>query len=269
MSENILELKDISVVTPEGKAILKNINVSLSGERFVAITGPNGGGKSTLAKVIMGVITPTSGKIFFKGEDITEKTITERARMGISFAFQNPVRFKGITVRDLMTLACGKEIPDSVLCSALAEVGICARDYADREVDDGFSGGEIKRVEIASSIARKSDLTIFDEPEAGIDLWSFQNLIDVFKKIRNETTGTILVISHQERILNIAEDILVMADGSVTAYGPASEILPSLLNGENCCFLCAQNTAPTDDHPYGPALPLAPQGQCAPMEGTK
>lgn len=257
MKENLLELRDISVVTDDGKAILNNISFAVAPERFVAITGPNGGGKSTLAKVIMGMMQPTSGKILFQGKDITDMDITERARLGVSFAFQQPVRFKGISVRDLMGLAAGAELSEQVLCSALAEVGLCARDYADRQVDDGFSGGEIKRVEIASIIARKALLTIFDEPEAGIDLWSFQNLIEVFRKIRKETKGSMLVISHQERILNIAEDIIVMADGAVTAYGKRESIMPALLGGETCCFLCPQNEA-EGPLPHGPVLPLAP-----------
>ena len=259
MSDTLLELQNITVVTDDGKTILNNISFAIAPERFVAITGPNGGGKSTLAKVIMGVMQPTSGKLFFRGTDITNMDITERARMGISFAFQQPVRFKGITVRDLMGLAAGGELPEPVLCSALAEVGLCARDYADRQVDDGFSGGEIKRVELASIIARKSLLTIFDEPEAGIDLWSFQNLIEVFRKIRSESKGSMLVISHLERILNIAEDIIVMADGVVTAHGPRAAIMPALLSegGETCCFLCPQN-APEGPQPHGPLLPLAP-----------
>ena len=259
MSNNLLELQNVSVVTDDGKTILNDISFAMAPERFVAITGPNGGGKSTLAKVVMGVMRPTSGTILFQGKDITRLDITERARLGISFAFQQPVRFKGITVRDLMSLAAGGELSDPLLCSSLAEVGLCAKDYADRQVDDGFSGGEIKRVEIASIIARKALLTIFDEPEAGIDLWSFQNLIEVFRKIRSESKGSMLVISHQERILNIAEDIIVMADGNITAYGNRAEIMPILLSGgsDACCFLCSQNS-PEGPQPHGPVLPLAP-----------
>lgn len=230
----MLELQNISFIVPTDdggqKAILKDVSVKID-ERFVAITGPNGGGKSTLAKIIAGIYTPTSGKILFDGVDITNKSITERANMGISFAFQQPVRFKGLTVRDLITLAAGKEISVSEACTYLSEVGLCARDYIDREVNASLSGGELKRIEIAMIMARGTKLSVFDEPEAGIDLWSFNNLIRVFEKMHEQTNGSILIISHQERILNIADKILVVANGEITKYGNKEEILPSLLRG--------------------------------------
>lgn len=230
----MLELQNISFIVPTDdggqKAILKDVSVKID-ERFVAITGPNGGGKSTLAKIIAGIYTPTSGKILFDGVDITNKNITERANMGISFAFQQPVRFKGLTVRDLITLAAGKQISVSEACTYLSEVGLCARDYIDREVNASLSGGELKRIEIAMIMARGTKLSVFDEPEAGIDLWSFNNLIRVFEKMHEQTNGSILIISHQERILNIADKILVVANGEITKYGNKEEILPSLLRG--------------------------------------
>ncbi len=228
----MLELQNISFIVPTDdggqKAILKDVSVKID-DRFVAITGPNGGGKSTLAKIIAGIYTPTSGKIFLDGVDITEKSITERANMGISFAFQQPVRFKGLTVRDLITLSAGKEITVSEACTYLSEVGLCARDYIDREVNASLSGGELKRIEIAMIMARGTKLSVFDEPEAGIDLWSFNNLIRVFEKMHEKTNGSILIISHQERILDIADKILVVANGEITKYGTKDEILPSLL----------------------------------------
>ena len=210
----MLELKDISFQVNDetaDKEILKNINLKIE-DRFVAITGPNGGGKSTLAKLIAGIVTPTSGQILLDGEDITGLSITERARKGISFAFQQPVRFKGLTVKDLITLASGKDISISQACSYLSEVGLCAKDYIDREVNDSLSGGELKRIEIAMIIARGTKLSIFDEPEAGIDLWSFNNLIQVFENMYQKINGSILIISHQERILNISDRIIVIAD---------------------------------------------------------
>ena len=240
----MLELQNISFIVPtedgKEKAILKDISVKID-ERFVAITGPNGGGKSTLAKIIAGIYTPTSGKILLDGVDITDKNITERANMGISFAFQQPVRFKGLTVRDLITLAAGKEISVSEACTYLSEVGLCARDYIDREVNASLSGGELKRIEIAMIMARGTKLSVFDEPEAGIDLWSFNNLIRVFEKMHEQTKGSIIIISHQERILNIADKILVVANGSITKYGAKDDILPSLLRGEASSF-CTKAT---------------------------
>ena len=227
----MLELQHISYnVEQDGseKDILRDIDLSIS-ERFVAITGPNGGGKSTLAKVIAGIYTPTQGRILFNGEDITGLTITERARKGISFAFQQPVRFKGLTVKDLITLASGKDIGVPEACNYLSEVGLCAKDYIDREVDASLSGGELKRIEIATILARKSPLMIFDEPEAGIDLWSFSNLIQVFEHLHEKINGSILIISHQERILNIADRIIVLSEGRVKDQGTRDEMLPKLL----------------------------------------
>lgn len=218
------------------KTILNNINLKLD-EHFVAFTGPNGGGKSTLAKVIAGIITPTSGKILFDGQDITNLSVTERAKLGISYAFQQPVRFKGITVRDLLSIAAGKQTKVSDACAYLSEVGLCARDYVDREVNGSLSGGELKRIEIATILARGTKLSVFDEPEAGIDLWSFGNLINVFEKMREKTKGNILIISHQERILNIADKIVVIANGSVEKIGTREDILPKLLGSDACRVL--------------------------------
>ena len=218
------------------KTILKNINLTIN-ERFVAFTGPNGGGKSTLAKVIAGIIKPTEGKIFINGEDITELSITERAKKGISYAFQQPVRFKGITVRDLITLAAGRNLKVSEVCAYLSEVGMCARDYVDREVNASLSGGELKRIEIATILARGTSLSVFDEPEAGIDLWSFGNLIKVFENMHEKTQGNILIISHQERILNIADRIVVIAEGQVRDEGKKEEVLPKLLGNDTCKIL--------------------------------
>ncbi len=226
----MLELKNISYTAGEGeerKDILKNVSLRLDG-RVIAVTGPNGGGKSTLAKIIAGIIAPTSGRILLDGEDITDLSITERAKRGISFAFQTPVRFKGITVRDLITLAAGKKIGVSEACRYLSEVGLCARDYINREVNASLSGGELKRIEIATVLARGTVFSVFDEPEAGIDLWSFQNLIRVFEKMHEEKGGTILIISHQERILRIADKIVVIAGGEVTDSGTPETIVPGL-----------------------------------------
>ena len=233
----MLELKDISFQVNDetaDKEILKNINLKIE-DRFVAITGPNGGGKSTLAKLIAGIVTPTSGQILLDGEDITGLSITERARKGISFAFQQPVRFKGLTVKDMITLASGKDISISQACSYLSEVGLCAKDYIGREVNDSLSGGELKRIEIAMIIARGTKLSIFDEPEAGIDLWSFNNLIQVFENMYKKINGSILIISHQERILNIADRIIVIADGEVSTAGSREEVLPKLLGSSEAC----------------------------------
>lgn len=237
----MIEFKNVSfeVDTENGrKTIIDNVSFKID-ERFVAITGPNGGGKSTIAKLIMGIYTPTSGKIFFNGEDITEKSITERAKAGISFAFQQPVRFKGITVKDLITIASGKQLNTAEVCAYLSEVGLCARDYVDREVNESLSGGELKRIEIAMATARGSELTVFDEPEAGIDLWSFKNLIKVFKNMYGKINGTIIIISHQERILDIADRIIVIADGKVADDGTGEKVLPELLggSGSNCSLL--------------------------------
>lgn len=226
----MLELKNISFEAEDGKQILKDISLKID-NRFVAITGPNGGGKSTLAKIIVGIYKPSRGSILLDGTDITDCSITERANMGMSYAFQQPVRFKGLRVRDLLKLASGNNASLDDCCEMLSEVGLCAREYVDRELNDSLSGGEMKRIEIAMILARKTALNVFDEPEAGIDLWSFQNLIRVFEKMYEETKGSILIISHQERILNIADRIIYLKDGVVEQYGAKEDVLPNLLNG--------------------------------------
>lgn len=231
----MLELKNIVYKAPEdGKEIISDVSFTID-DRFVAITGPNGGGKSTIAKIIAGIIKPTSGRILLDGEDITDLSITERANKGVSFAFQQPVRFKGITVKDLITLAAGKPIKVSDVCTYLSEVGLCARDYVNREVNASLSGGELKRIEIAMIMARGTKLSIFDEPEAGIDLWSFGNLISVFEKMHTKINGNILIISHQERILNIADKIIVIANGKLKNIGTKNEILPDLYKSTGAC----------------------------------
>ncbi len=230
----MLELKNISYKTEDGKAILKNINLTV-GERFVAVTGPNGSGKSTLAKIITGILVPTEGQIILDDEDITGLSITERARMGVTFAFQQPVRFKGLTVLDLISLAAGKRLPVSTACDYLSEVGLCAREYINREINSSLSGGELKRIEIAMANVRGTKLTIFDEPEAGIDLWSFASLIRVFEDMYSRTKGSIVIISHQERILDIADKIVVMKAGEIDRVGTKDEILPSILTTNSSC----------------------------------
>ena len=241
----MLELEHISFEA-EGEAgkkeILRDISLKID-ERFVAITGPNGGGKSTLAKLIAGIDAPSSGRILFDGEDITSLSVTERARRGISFAFQQPVRFKGITVKDLITIASGRKIGVAQACEYLSEVGLCARDYIDREVNATLSGGEIKRIEIATVIARHTRLSVFDEPEAGIDLWSFSNLIGVFEKLRGKLNGSMVIISHQERILKIADEIAVVADGTVRQSGSADALLPQILSGRGILAGCTKQEA--------------------------
>ncbi len=235
----MLQLENIGYRVQDGggeKRILENINLTLD-DRFVAFTGPNGGGKSTLAKVIAGILAPTEGRILFDGEDITALSVTERAKRGISYAFQQPVRFKGLTVRDLINIAAGKNMKVSDACAYLSEVGMCARDYIDREVNASLSGGELKRIEIATVLARGTKLSVFDEPEAGIDLWSFGNLIKVFENMYEKTQGSILIISHQERILNIADKIVVIADGTVQSVGKKDEVLPKLLASDSCRVL--------------------------------
>ena len=217
----MLELQNISyIVDDEGKDkdILKNVSLKLDDDKFFVITGPNGGGKSSLAKIIAGIYKPTSGKIIYNGTDITNMSITDRAKMGIGFAFQQPVRFKGLTVKDLLELAAGKEMKASA-CDYLSEVGLCAHDYINREINASLSGGELKRIEIAVTIARGTKLTIFDEPEAGIDLWSFSNLIKVFEDLKKKTMGSIMIISHQERIINIADELILIANGEVVKQG--------------------------------------------------
>ncbi len=233
----MLELKHISFNAngEDGdKEILRDINLTID-ERMVVITGPNGSGKSTLAKIIAGIVTPSEGQILLDGEDITGLSITERAHKGISFAFQQPVRFKGITVFDLITIASGKKLTVSEACNYLSEVGLCARDYVNREVNASLSGGELKRIEIATMLARGTKLSIFDEPEAGIDLWSFKNLIKVFERMHEEIQGSILIISHQERILENADKIVVLADGEIRAVGSKEEIMPELMASSGVC----------------------------------
>lgn len=235
----MLELQNISfsVTDQNGKKkdIIKDLSLKIDDKKFVVITGPNGSGKSTLAKLIAGIEQVTSGRILYNGTDITDMNITERANLGISFAFQQPVRFKGIKVKDLLKLAAGNRLQKSA-CDYLGEVGLCARDYLNRDVDASLSGGELKRIEIATIIARNTPLSIFDEPEAGIDLWSFKNLIKVFEKMHKEQENSIIIISHQERILNIADEIIVIASGQIKARGKKEEILPELLEGTNCRF---------------------------------
>ncbi|MBQ9391540.1 MAG: ATP-binding cassette domain-containing protein [Lachnospiraceae bacterium] len=237
----MLELKNISYEVSDeiddSKEILRDISLTID-DHFVVITGPNGGGKSTLAKIIAGIIKPTSGKIILDGVDITDMSITERANAGISFAFQQPVHFKGLTVKDLICLAAGKNLSINEVCDLLSEVGLCARDYVDRELNGRLSGGELKRIEIAMVRARGTKMSIFDEPEAGIDLWSFKSLIHVFEKMRDAIDGTILIISHQERILNIADKIIVLADGKLLHYGSKDEVLPKLLGTSNAAKPC-------------------------------
>ena len=225
----MLELKNVSYFR-DNKQILDNISLKIDNSKLVAITGPNGSGKSTLAKIIMGILKPDSGSIFFDGKDITAMGITDRAKLGIGFAFQQPVKFKGLTVRDLIELSSGNTINVPEACNYLSDVGLCAKDYLNREVSNSLSGGELKRIEIAMLAAKKSKLTVFDEPEAGIDLWSFNSLISVFEKMHSEiSNSSIVIISHQEKILNIADEIILLVDGKVQAVGQKEEVLPLLL----------------------------------------
>ena len=230
----MLELRDICF-SRDNKKILKNVNLKIDNNKMVVITGPNGSGKSTLAKIIMGVENPDSGKIIFDGKDITDLSITERAKAGIGFAFQQPVRFKGLTVKDLIEISAGNNIKICDACDILADVGLCAQEYLNREVNGGLSGGELKRIEIAMLAAKKSMLTIFDEPEAGIDLWSFNNLISVFEKMHDDINGSIVIISHQERILNIADEIVLLKNGQVGTHGKREEILPQIFGKVKPC----------------------------------
>ena len=232
----MLELKNICFER-DNKKILDNINLKIEDDKFIAITGPNGSGKSTLAKIIMGIEKPDSGKIILNNKDITKMPIDKRAKLGIGFAFQQPVKFKGITVYDLLKIASKKEINKIEACNTLSKVGLCAKEYVDREVNSSLSGGELKRIEIATVALRESELTIFDEPEAGIDLWSFNNLIDVFENMRNIIKGTTIMISHQEKILNIADKIILMRDGKIEQIGEAKDVLENVSAKKECCRL--------------------------------
>ena len=239
----MLELKHISYSVQEADetlGILKDISLTIDDHRLVVFTGPNGGGKTTLAKIIMGLVTPTEGQILWNGQDVTHMSITERAKLGISYGFQQPPRFKGLTVRDLLTIASGDEkLTKDKCCQYLTRVGLCAKDYIDREVDASLSGGEAKRIEIAMIMARATKLSLFDEPEAGIDLWSFSNLIKVFEHLHEKINGSIIIISHQERILNIADRVIVLADGQVKQDGKREQILPELLAAPTVCSALA------------------------------
>ncbi len=232
----LLELKDICF-TRDNKKILDHINLNIDIEKFIAITGPNGSGKSTLVKIIMGIEKPDSGKIIFDGQDITNMPINERAKLGMSFAFQQPVKFKGITVYDLLKIAAKKSINKAEACEVLSKVGLCAKEYVDREVNSSLSGGELKRIEIATVVLRGAKLTIFDEPEAGIDLWSFNNLIDIFEKLSQEIKGSTIIISHQERILKIADEIVLMKSGKIEKTGTSADILKNEILNKECCKL--------------------------------
>jgi len=232
----MLELRNISF-TRDNKKILDNINLKLEDDKFYVITGPNGSGKSTLAKIIMGIVEQDEGQILFNGKDISNMPIHERAKLGMGFAFQQPVKFKGITVYDLIKLSAEKDITKKEACEILSKVGLCAKEYVDREINSSLSGGELKRIEIATVAVKNSKLTIFDEPEAGIDLWSFNNLIKIFENMREITKGTTLIISHQERILNIADQIILLKAGKIEKIGEKEDIVGTILAKSSCCKL--------------------------------
>ena len=266
----MLELKNIRFDVQEGFQeieIIRDVSFTIPDNKFVVITGPNGGGKSTLARLIAGIEKPTGGRLFLDGEDITEKSITDRARMGISYAMQQPVRFKGIQVIDLLRLAAGKKVSVADACQYLSRVGLCAKDYINREVNASLSGGELKRIEIATVLARGTKLSVFDEPEAGIDLWSFQNLIQVFEQMRDSIKdSSILIISHQERILEIADEIIVVADGMIDRMGPRDEILPSLIGTTSAIGACV----PMGGKPVAvPPVPTDENGNPIPRSAVK
>ena len=278
----MLELKNIRFDVQEGHQeieIIRDVSITIPDNKFVVITGPNGGGKSTLARLIAGIERPTAGTILLDGEDITEKSITDRARMGISYAMQQPVRFKGIEVIDLLRLASGKKLSIGEACMFLSRVGLCAKDYINREVNASLSGGELKRIEIATVLARGTKLSVFDEPEAGIDLWSFQNLIQVFEQMRDSIKdSSILIISHQERILEIADVIIVVADGTIDRIGPRDEILPSLIGTTSAVGACVPMGGrpvsvppiPTDENgnPIPKSKVNAADGSSIPVSGS-
>jgi len=231
----MLELKNVSWSLPDGDVLIDGIDLNIKKGKLIVITGPNGGGKTSLAKLIAGIYKPDSGKILLDGKDITDYSVTDRAKAGIAYAFQQPVRFKGLTVRKLLNLAAGKELREHEACMLLEKVGLCAKEYLDRQMDSHLSGGESKRIEIATVLARKADFAVFDEPEAGIDLWSFNNLIDAFQKIKTEQDGALLIISHQERIIDIADEIVLIADGKIKAQGSKDAVLPILdINSRGC-----------------------------------
>ena len=230
----MIELQNICWTAPGGKGVLNNVNLKLDDNELIAVSGPNGGGKTSLAKVLMGLELPTSGKILLDGKDITKLDVTERAKLGLSFGFQQPVHFKGITVRKLLSLSAGKELSEEKVYLLLHKVGLCPQDYIDRDVDSTLSGGEIKRIEIASVLARNTKYVIFDEPEAGIDLWSFESLITVFEEMRSERNRTLIVITHQERILRVADEIVVIAGGAVQEQGPSERIMKKMLSSNAC-----------------------------------
>ena len=227
----MIRLENVSWTLPEGGDIIKNISLTIPKGKLTVVTGPNGGGKTTLAKLIAGLESPSAGRIWFMGQDITDLDVTERARLGISFGFQTPVRFKGLTVQELLEISAGRALDFDALCDLTGKVGLCTVDYVDREVDARLSGGEIKRVEIASVLARGTQVSIFDEPEAGIDMWSFRGLVDVFNELKQEKM-TLVIISHQQRLIDVADEILVISDGQVRDQGPRDEVMPGLLAGE-------------------------------------
>ena len=236
----MLELKDLKFHVDDGErklGIIDGVSLSFPEGKFIVITGPNGGGKSTLARLIMGLEKPTEGQIILDGEDITEKSVTDRARMGLGYAFQQPPRFKGMTVRRLMNIAAGKELTKDECCAFLSRVGLCSAEYINREVDNSLSGGEVKRIEIATLMARNPQVAIFDEPEAGIDLWSFSMLVETFKKMQKDSKGTVIIISHQERIMALADEVVVIADGKISRHGSKEEVLPKLMKefSPSCC----------------------------------
>lgn len=237
----MIELQNISWTAPNGKKVLTNVNLKIHDHHLTAISGPNGSGKTTLGKIIMGMEKPTSGRIFMDGEDITDLDVTSRAKKGISFGFQQPIHFKGITIRNILNIAAGRILNDEHLCMLLQRVGLCAKTYLDRDVDATLSGGELKRIEIATILARNTDFVIFDEPEAGIDLWSFKNLIEVFDEMRASGEKTIVIVSHQERILRIADEIVMIDHGTIVDHGPGPAMMSKIIGGKGLIKKCCGN----------------------------